>query len=111
MLKQVFENLIGNAVKFTGTRAEAVIEVGFQEEDAGMTYFVRDNGVGFNMENAGKIFGVFQRCHSEREFEGTGIGLSLVQRIITKHGGRVWAEAEEGRGATFYFHLPQREEG
>ena len=111
MLKQVFENLIGNAVKFAGTRAQAVIDVGFQQEDAGTTYFVRDNGVGFNMEYAGNIFGVFQRYHSEKEFEGTGIGLSLVQRIVAKHGGKVRAEAEEDKGATFYFSLPQREEG
>jgi len=111
MLKQVFENLIGNAVKFTGTREKAVIDVGFQREEQGTTYFVRDNGVGFNMEYAGNIFGVFQRYHSEKEFEGTGIGLSLVQRIVAKHGGKVRAEAEEDKGATFYFSLPQREEG
>ena len=111
MLKQVFENLIGNAVKFTGTREKAVIEVGFQPEKGGTAYFVRDNGVGFNMEYAGNIFGVFQRYHSEKEFEGTGIGLSLVQRIVAKHGGKVRAEAEEDKGATFYFSLPQREEG
>jgi signal transduction histidine kinase len=111
MLKQVFENLIGNAVKFTGTRKKAVIDVGFQQEEGNGTYFVRDNGVGFDMEYADNIFGVFQRYHSEKEFEGTGIGLSLVQRIVTKHGGRVWAEAEEGRGATFYFTLPRLEEG
>ena len=110
MLKQVFENLIGNAVKFTGTREKAVIDVGFQREELGTTYFVRDNGVGFNMEYADNIFGVFQRYHTEKEFEGTGIGLSLVQRIVTKHGGRVWAEAEEGKGATFYFNLPRLEE-
>src|SRR5450759_5273664 len=110
MLKQVFENLIGNAVKFTGTRKKAVIDVGFQQEAGNITYFVRDNGVGFNMEYADYIFGVFQRYHTEKEFEGTGIGLSLVQRIVTKHGGRVWAEAEEGKGATFYFNLPRLEE-
>jgi len=110
MLKQVFENLIGNAVKFTGTRKKAVIDVGFQQEAGNITYFVRDNGVGFNMEYADDIFGVFQRYHTEKEFEGTGIGLSLVQRIVTKHGGRVWAEAEEGKGATFYFNLPRLEE-
>ena len=110
MLKQVFENLIGNAVKFTGTREKAVIDVGFQREAGNITYFVRDNGVGFNMEYADNIFGVFQRYHTEKEFEGTGIGLSLVQRIVTKHGGRVWAEAEEGKGATFYFNLPRLEE-
>ena len=110
MLKQVFENLIGNAVKFTGTREKAVIDVGFQREAGNITYFVRDNGVGFNMEYADNIFRVFQRYHTEKEFEGTGIGLSLVQRIVTKHGGRVWAEAEEGKGATFYFNLPRLEE-
>ena len=111
MLKQVFENLIGNAVKFTGKREKAVIEVGFQPEEGGTAYFVRDNGVGFDMEYAGNIFGVFQRYHSEKEYPGTGIGLSLVKRIIDKHGGRVWTEAEEDSGATFYFSLPQREEG
>jgi light-regulated signal transduction histidine kinase (bacteriophytochrome) len=105
MIKSVMENLLGNAWKFTGKTGKALIEFGVTHEDAQPVFFVRDNGVGFNMEYASKLFGAFQRLHRNDEFEGTGIGLATFQRIILLHGGRVWAEGEEGKGATFYFTL------
>lgn len=140
LLKQVYVNLISNALKFTRTRANARIEIGAVTGDAGQgtregtretatlqpppppvthqggdpgrrhlsptTYFVRDNGVGFDIQQAERLFGVFQRFHSAEEYEGTGVGLAIVQRIIRRHGGRVWAEAQVDQGATFYFTLP-----
>ena len=105
LIKQVFQNLISNALKFTRPRERAVIEIGHREQQGETVIFVRDNGVGFNMKYVDKLFGVFQRLHRAEDFEGTGIGLARVQRIVHKHGGRVWAEAEPDKGATFCFTL------
>lgn len=107
-IKQVFANLIGNAVKFSRGSNPAIIEIGRSgEQDGRVILFVRDNGVGFGKQSVDKLFGVFQRLHPSGEFEGTGIGLAIVQRIIARHGGRAWAEATPGKGATFYFSLRQ----
>ncbi len=107
MVKQVFANVLGNAAKYTGPRDAAKVEVGCNngEEDGRRVFFVRDNGVGFDMRYQDKLFGVFQRLHGASEFDGTGIGLANVRRIIERHGGRIWAEAAIGQGATFYFTL------
>jgi signal transduction histidine kinase len=109
LLRVVFVNLLSNALKYTRPHAAAVIEIGVTEDpgESGPVYFVRDNGVGFDMRDAGKLFGVFQRLHHAHEFEGTGVGLATVRRIIDRHGGRIWAEASREMGATFFFTLPQ----
>lgn len=106
LLKQVWVNLLGNAVKFTRPRERARIEIRCEERGPERVYFVRDNGVGFDPKQAGRLFGAFERLHQTGEFEGTGIGLSIVQRILTRHGGRIWAESTPGEGATFYFTVP-----
>ncbi len=105
LMKQVFANLLSNALKYTRPRERAVVEVGQAKVDGRPAIFVRDDGVGFNMKYADRLFGVFQRLHRQEDFEGTGVGLATVQRIIHKHGGRIWAEAELNKGATFYFTL------
>jgi light-regulated signal transduction histidine kinase (bacteriophytochrome) len=111
LIKQVFVNLLSNAIKYTGKRSHAVIEVGWSMQNEKRTIFVRDNGAGFEMRYVDKLFGVFQRLHKARDFEGTGVGLAIVQRIIRKHGGQIWAEAELDRGATFFFTLGSPEIG
>jgi PAS domain S-box-containing protein len=109
LIRQVWANLLANAIKFTSRKERAVIEVGSKTNPEELIYYVRDSGAGFEMEYANKLFGVFQRLHTESEFDGTGVGLAIVQRIIHRHEGRVWAEGEVGKGATFYFAFPRKE--
>ena len=106
LLRQVWANLLANALKYSGKRAEAQVQIGGRLEGGEQVYWVRDNGVGFDMRYAGKLFGVFQRLHASDEFPGTGVGLAIVQRVVARHGGRVWAEGRPGEGACFYFSLP-----
>jgi light-regulated signal transduction histidine kinase (bacteriophytochrome) len=111
LMAQVFQNLLGNALKYSRGRAKAVIEVdSIQQPGKPAIIFVRDNGAGFNMQYAERLFGVFQRFHTESEFEGSGVGLATVHRIVQKHGGMIWAESEPDHGATFYFALPMPEQ-
>jgi light-regulated signal transduction histidine kinase (bacteriophytochrome) len=111
LLDIVVDNLLNNAWKFTGRRERALIEVGAERREGKTVYFVRDNGVGFDMAYAGKLFGAFQRVHTMAEFPGTGIGLATVQRIVRRHGGRVWIEAVVDKGATVFFTLGDERDG
>jgi two-component system sensor kinase len=107
LLRQVFVNLFSNALKFTRGKDPAVIEAGFSTKGDQNVFFVRDNGVGFDIRYADKMFGVFQRLHAVNEFEGTGLGLAIVHRIINRHGGKVWAEGALNQGAAIFFSLPK----
>jgi len=107
LLREVFLNLLSNAIKYSRRKPRAVVEVGARSEPAEIIYFVKDNGEGFDMRYADKLFGVFQRLHGAEEFEGTGVGLAIVDRIVRRHGGKVWGEGKVGEGATFYFSLPK----
>jgi signal transduction histidine kinase len=106
MLHQIMQNLIGNALKFSAGRTDARVEAGWREENGERVFFVRDNGAGFDPRYADRLFGMFQRLHSEKEFPGTGVGLAIVKRLVERHGGRIWAESEPNAGATFSFTLP-----
>jgi light-regulated signal transduction histidine kinase (bacteriophytochrome) len=109
MAQRVWLNLLDNAVKFTGSKDEAHIEVGARHGSDETIYFVKDNGAGFEMQYVAKLFGIFQRLHDSTQYSGTGIGLAIVNRIVARHGGRVWAEGKPDEGATFYFTLPVQE--
>src|SRR5205809_949742 len=109
LLGQVMSNLLQNAAKFTRDRADARVDVGSQRDGGQTVYFVKDNGAGFDARYADKLFGVFQRLHSTEQFDGTGVGLAIVKRIVQRHGGRVWAEGAVNQGATFFFTLPGEE--
>jgi light-regulated signal transduction histidine kinase (bacteriophytochrome) len=106
LIRQVWVNLLSNAIKYSGKKEKPVIEIGSSILGNEILYYIKDNGAGFNMKYADKLFGVFQRLHNPKEFVGTGIGLAIVHQVITRHGGKVWAESKINEGATFYFTLP-----
>src|SRR5262249_25672313 len=110
LLEQVWGNLLSNAIKFSSKKDAPVVEVGAIAEEREYVYFVRDNGAGFDPRYQEKLFGVFQRLHHSDEYPGTGVGLALVHRIVTRHGGRVWADGRPGEGATFHFTLPKEQD-
>ena len=110
-LKQVFINLLSNAIKYSSKSEAPEIIIGCKRINNENAYYVRDNGVGFDMKYVNKLFKVFQRLHSKKEYDGNGVGLAIVQRIISRHGGKVWADSEVGKGATFFFTLPEKNEG
>ena len=110
MIRQVWQNLISNALKYTRKREVAEISIGSERTSEGIMYFIKDNGAGFDMRYSHKLFGVFKRLHSAREFEGTGVGLALCHRIVTRHGGKIWAHADPDKGASFYFTLHENED-
>ena len=105
-LRQVWINLISNAIKYSGKADKPCIEIGSYTADSQIVFYVKDNGVGFDQQYRNKLFKVFQRLHNSEEFEGTGVGLAIVEKIVSRHGGKTWAEAEVNNGATFYFSLP-----
>ena len=105
MIELVWQNLIDNAIKFSSMRAHPVIEIGSENRGNKDVYFIRDNGAGFDMKYVHKLFGVFERLYGLHEFDGTGVGLAIIKRIVERHGGRIWAEGEPGKGATFYFTI------
>jgi light-regulated signal transduction histidine kinase (bacteriophytochrome) len=107
LMRQVWQNLIGNAVKYSSKKEKPIVEIGCREINSEPVYYIKDNGAGFDSAYASKLFTAFQRLHGPEDFEGTGVGLATVHKIITKHGGRIWADAEIDKGATFYFTLPQ----
>lgn len=106
LLRQVIFNLLSNAIKYSAKKEKQIIEIGSKEDKGSVVYYIKDNGAGFNMKYYDKLFQVFQRLHGANEFEGTGVGLAIVQKIIAKHGGKVWAESKENEGSTFYFSMP-----
>jgi light-regulated signal transduction histidine kinase (bacteriophytochrome) len=106
MIRQVWANLISNALKYSSKNEKTIISISSVKENGYFVYCIKDNGVGFDMTFRDKLFGVFQRLHSTKDFEGTGVGLAIVQRIVVRHGGKVWANSEIGKGAEFYFSIP-----
>jgi light-regulated signal transduction histidine kinase (bacteriophytochrome) len=107
MLRHVWVNLISNAIKYSGKKEQSVIEIGCSTVNGSITYYIKDNGIGFDMKQADKLFVAFSRLHNKNEFEGTGIGLTIVHKVITKHKGKIWAESIPGEGSVFYFSLPR----
>ena len=110
LMRQVWSNLISNAVKYTAPKENRTIKVNYITNKNGITYYIQDNGVGFNPDYTHKLFGVFQRLHGASEFEGTGVGLAIVDRIIKRHHGKVWGEGKINEGATFYFSIPKNKD-